>query len=272
MAKENRLGGLGWIKQTLVKEPSQNDQPKENVSIKLINLNDIQLNPHQPRKTFTEKEMEELKASIKKDGLLQSVVVATIENSTKYLLVAGERRVRAARALGLIEIPAMITEGDPAEIGLIENIQRQNLNPIEEAFAYSSLIVRKNYTQKQLAEVLGKKQALVSKMVQLTSLPEEVLKKCSELNINRKEVLFNISKFKNEKDMLDFIEKVESENLSIKNVRELTQQKPSNKLKQKITPTIKYVNALLNILEKTEGFSDEEKEKIKELYGVIKDV
>lgn len=144
----------------------------------LVQLRVEQIRPgrHQPRQTFNATTLEELKASIKKHGVMQPVVVRPVAHGT-YELVAGERRWRAAQALGLPEIPAIIkalSDQEALEGSLIENLQRDNLNPLEEASAYQRLMEEFAYTQEQLAEAVGKDRSSVANALRLLRLPEEI--------------------------------------------------------------------------------------------------
>ena len=137
-----------------------------------INMGEIHPNPDQPRKTFDETKLRELAASIARQGLLQPIIVqkrAAPEGG--YLLVAGERRFRAHQLLERTTLPAILTEGNPDEIALIENIQRENLNPLEEAEALERMMARYHYTQEELGKVIGKAQNTVSEALQLNALP-----------------------------------------------------------------------------------------------------
>lgn len=137
-----------------------------------VNLSEIHPNPDQPRKTFDEARLRELAASIERQGLLQPIIVQKRAGSDGgYLLVAGERRFRAHQLLEKVTIPAILTEGNPDEIALIENIQREDLNPLEEAEALERMMDRYHYTQEELGQVIGKAQNTVSETLQLNTLP-----------------------------------------------------------------------------------------------------
>ncbi|HAM40501.1 MAG TPA: hypothetical protein DDX89_00100 [Candidatus Omnitrophica bacterium] len=144
----------------------------------LVQLRVEQIRPgrHQPRQTFDAATLEELKASIKTHGVMQPIVVRPVAHGT-YELVAGERRWRAAQALGLPEIPAIVkplSDQEALEGSLIENLQRENLNPLEEASAYQRLMEEFAYTQEQLAEAVGKDRSSVANALRLLRLPEEI--------------------------------------------------------------------------------------------------
>lgn len=132
---------------------------------------------NQPRKNFDECSLDELASSIKKYGIIQPIIVKKIEDSNKYQLIAGERRWRASKLAGLEKIPAIIREYkkvDRMAVALIENIQRENLNPLEEARAMQSLLEECSMTHNQIAESIGKSRAAVSNQLRLLSLHDEV--------------------------------------------------------------------------------------------------
>jgi ParB family chromosome partitioning protein len=139
----------------------------------MLSLDNIVANPNQPRKTFDDEELAELAETIKTHGVLQPVVVEQVENG-KFMLVMGERRTRAARLAGLLEIPAMVRRFTPEEsitVALIENIQRANLNPIEEALAYKHLMDVSGLSQDAAASRVGKNRATFANSMRLLKLP-----------------------------------------------------------------------------------------------------
>jgi ParB family chromosome partitioning protein len=134
-------------------------------------------NPQNPRRRFKDEELEDLARSIREKGLLQPIVVRPLADARGYEIVAGERRWRAAQLAQMHDVPALVREvsdGEALEIALIENIQRTDLNPLEEAQGYQQLIERFGYTQQQLAESLGKSRSHVANTLRLMSLPEKV--------------------------------------------------------------------------------------------------
>ena len=153
-------------------------KPKnEDNNFKFINTSQIQANKNQPRKNFKKEELEELANSIKSQGVLQPIVVRLIDNNN-YEIVAGERRWRAAQIVGLHEIPSYIKNIDPeaiSEAALIENIQRENLNAVEEARAYQSILKNKNSDYDKLSRAVGKSKSHISNMIRLLELDSEIL-------------------------------------------------------------------------------------------------
>jgi ParB family chromosome partitioning protein len=148
--------------------------PKKRVNIVLdIPVQNIRPNPHQPRKEFKEESLEELAGSIKKHGLIQPITVRYI-GEKRFELISGERRLRATKLAGLKEIPSYIREVDDEEVisfALIENIQREDLNPMEVAMGYKRLVDELDYTQAEVAEKVGKNRTTVTNMLRLLNLP-----------------------------------------------------------------------------------------------------
>lgn len=145
---------------------------------KLINIKDIVANPYQPRVHFNEKELEELANSIKINGLIQPIIVRQ-SDIFGYELIAGERRLRASQLAGLTEIPAIIKElsnTDSMHQAIVENLQRSDLNPIEEARAFQNIIEKNKITHDQLAKYMGKSRPYISNSIRLLQLPEHILK------------------------------------------------------------------------------------------------
>lgn len=144
--------------------------------IKIININIIEPNKNQPRKFFDKEKLEELATSISQHGLLQPIIVRPYED--RYQIISGERRWRAARMAGLIEIPIIIREIDEKtslELGLIENLQREDLNIVEEAEGYKVLIEEHKLTQEEISKRVGKARSSISNAMRILVLPKEVL-------------------------------------------------------------------------------------------------
>ena len=152
--------------------------PNERIVVKQIPLAQIGTNPDQPRKNFTADELNELATSIKEKGVLQPILLRTAQNKPYiYEIVAGERRFRASKIAGLTEIPALVKNIDnnnAMEIALIENVQRENLTPIEEADAYKNLMECCDYELPDVARLIGKSESYIRNMLRLTTLPESV--------------------------------------------------------------------------------------------------
>ncbi len=150
------------------------------VVVKQIPLIQIGANPDQPRKTFSDAELAELAASIKEKGVLQPILLRAVDGRPyMYEIVAGERRYRASKMAGLTEIPALvksITPENAMEIALIENVQRENLNPIEEAAAYKNIMDKCGYELADVARLIGKSDSYIRNIMRLDSLPADVKK------------------------------------------------------------------------------------------------
>ncbi len=141
-----------------------------------IKLDDIKANPYQPRQFFDDEQLKSLATSIKRKGVFQPILVQKLSDGT-YQLVAGERRMRASQLAGLEEIPAIITDFSPEEqleVAILENVQRENLNPIEEAEGYKRLLDEFDHTQDQLSEIIGKSRSHISNVMRLLHLPDDV--------------------------------------------------------------------------------------------------
>ena len=175
MAKQKGLGkGLGAL---LGEESLRADTPAEGV-VSTLPLQKIEPNPLQPRKTFAEEELDALAESIRIHGIIQPLTVRLLPNGY-YQIIAGERRWRAARLAGLSQVPVVVIEADDRkamELALIENLQRADLNPIEEAEGYQQLISQYGMTQEQAAERVGKSRPAVANALRLLSLGPEILK------------------------------------------------------------------------------------------------
>ena len=151
-------------------ETPQDDQ------FRMVDVSKISENPYQPRKDFNEDALTDLTESIREKGVLSPLLV--VQKGEEYLLVAGERRLRAAKGAGLAEVPCIVRvldEEEMAQIALIENIQRADLNVIEEANGYAALIKKYNYTQQQLADLMGKSRPYIANLLRLLELPQPVM-------------------------------------------------------------------------------------------------
>ena len=150
--------------------------PEAHTIVLEVSVDDIVENPRQPRRHFNPEDLEDLMESIKEHGILQPLVVTRLGQT--FELIAGERRLRASRALGLKTIPVIVREADEQqklELALIENIQRQDLSPVEEAIAYKALLDEFNLTQEQVGKRVGKSRSNVANIVRLLELPESIL-------------------------------------------------------------------------------------------------
>lgn len=164
---------LGKGLSALIPDKIENTAQEEGAAF--VNVDRIKPNPFQPREKFDKKRFEELISSIREKGIIQPIIVRPKEGN--YELIAGERRLRAAKELGIREIPIIVKEvsdADALELSLIENIQREELNPIEEAKAFQRLIDGFGFTQEEVAKAVGKDRATISNTIRLLSLPKRV--------------------------------------------------------------------------------------------------
>ena len=173
MSKKRGLGrGLGALIPGDVNEGEQQDAQ---TGLRTVPVTSIRPNPHQPRSVMDEEKLSELSASIKEHGLIQPLIVT--EKNGRYTLIAGERRWRASQLAGLREVPVVVKEATPQamlELAIIENIQRADLNPLEEAYAYQQLMDDFGLTQDNVAQRVGKGRSTVANLVRLINLPENI--------------------------------------------------------------------------------------------------
>ena len=217
----------------------------ENI-ITILKLSMVDPKSDQPRKFFDKEALEELSESIKENGLLQPILVREYGEG-RYQIIAGERRFRASKLAGLDEIPAIILDRDDrkaAEIALIENIQRENLNPIEEAMAFRSLAEEYGLTQEELAERVGKSRSAIANSTRLLDLPEEVLEMVAngDISAGHGRTLLGV---KNRENMLLLANKTVEYDLSVRQLEE--EVKKINKMKpvveieeEEILPLVDY--------------------------------
>ena len=193
-------------------------------SVKELKISDIEPRADQPRKTFDIENLQLLADSIAIHGVLQPIIVRENPNfAGSYEIIAGERRWRASKMAGLSEIPVVIVDGDDlkvAQIALVENVQRENLNPVEEALAYSALMDRHNLTQEQIAKEVGKSRPAVANMLRLLDLPNEVLEmlKAEKITNGHARALLGL---KNDEDMIALAQKTFDKGFSVREVERL---------------------------------------------------
>ncbi len=161
--------------------------PEAHQEVRDVDVLVIRENPRQPRHFFAPEDLEDLMNSIKCYGIIQPLIVTRLDDD-HFELIAGERRLRAARALGLKTVPAIVREADDQqklELALIENIQRQDLNAVEEAWAYQALVDEFNLTQEEVAKRVGKSRSTITNILRLLELPEEILIALQEGKISK---------------------------------------------------------------------------------------
>lgn len=194
-----------------------------------LDLADLRVNPYQPRKTFDEEALKELADSIREHGVFQPIIV---KKSIKgYDIIAGERRVRASKLAGLTKVPAIVrnfTDEQMMEIALLENLQRENLNAIEEAEAYQSMLTKLGLTQDELSKKVGKSRSHITNLLGILRLPNEVRQMVSEgkLSMSHARVL---SKLESEDQIMAFANKIKTEKIPVREIEKLTENKEIEK-------------------------------------------
>ena len=225
---KRRALGRG-LEELFFNEPIAYDKVEEKIitetpSEEIVNvkISELRSNPYQPRKVFDEAALQELASSIKEHGVFQPIIV---KKSIKgYEIIAGERRVKASQIAGLEEIPAIIREFNDTEmmeIALLENLQRENLNAIEESMAYKKLLETLGLTQEELAKRLGKSRSHITNMLGLLNLPEEIQTQISDKKISMGHARV-LSKLDSKDQQQELAEKVISEGLSVRKLEEIT--------------------------------------------------
>jgi ParB family chromosome partitioning protein len=229
MTKKNALGrGLGALIEGVEKEILEKKvEVNRDIPIELIDSN-----PFQPRTSFDEQSLDELAASIQKLGIVQPLTVRETGNG-RYQLIAGERRLRAARRAGITHIPAYIRTADDRamlELALVENIQREDLDAIEVAISFQRLIEECNLTQEELSDRVGKQRSTVANYLRLLKLPAEI-----QLGIKNKQLMMGHARtlinIEDPKKQINIYYKIIDGELSVRQAEELVRQLQSEKLK-----------------------------------------
>src|SRR6056297_1694329 len=265
-------------------------EPAEKVNVVLnIPVNHIRANPHQPRKDFKREALDELADSIKKHGLIQPITVRHI-GEKRFELISGERRLRATKLAGLENISAYIREANDEQIiafALIENIQREELNPLEISMGYQRLIDECDYTQSEVAERVGKNRSTVTNMLRLLQLPAfiQAALRDESITTGHARTLVNV---KNEKDQKKILEAIQKKELSVRQTEALVksydkkkEQKSSKSAVKKRDPFLddvskrlrKQFSTKVNIKQKGKGgeirieyYSDDDLERLSQLF------
>jgi ParB family chromosome partitioning protein len=228
MAERKALGkGLGALIPDI-----EGDLVERKEGALYCNLDEIQLNHYQPRSTFDKGKIEELASSIKEKGVIQPLLVRKLKSG--YQLIAGERRLRAAKSAGLREVPILIKEISGAELleySLIENLQREDLNPIEEAEAYKKLMKDFGYTQQKVAQVLGKNRATIANQLRLLKLPEMVKKSLAqgEITIGHARCLLSLNEVQKQREAFRIVVR---KGLSVRETEKLVKRLSQEKKKR----------------------------------------
>ena len=192
-----------------------------------IKVGDIEPRGDQPRKEFDDESLQSLADSILAHGVLQPIIVRENVNFPgTYEIIAGERRWRASKIAGLSEIPAITIDGDDlkvAQIALVENVQRENLNPVEEALAYNALVKRFGLTQDQLSKEVGRSRSAIANMLRLLELPDEVLEllKDGKITTGHARAILGLD---NDEQMVLLAQRVEERGLSVRDVEKLVRK------------------------------------------------
>ena len=220
------------------------EEIRENSPYKLLPIHKIEPNRNQPRQDFDEEELQALSESLSTHGILQPLTVREL-NSGYYQIIAGERRWRAARMAGLTEVPVVVIEADDRktmELALIENLQRQDLNPVEEALGYRSLMDDFGLTQDDAAKQVGKSRPAVANALRLLNLPEAVLEKVREGSISAGHARAILS-VKSEKDQLQMMQKIIALDLSVRQTEMLCKNLSKKPAPEKpVTLAVNYVS------------------------------
>lgn len=215
------------------------ESKKETQEIINININKIKTNPYQARISFNDERINELAQSIKQKGLIQPIILKPSTTPDEYLLIAGERRYRAAKLAGLESIPSIVrdvSEEEVALLSLIENLQRQDLNPIEEARAYKNILEKFNITQEELSKMIGKDRSVIANSIRLLSLPQQVVDLLISglITSGHARALAGIE---DEKKQIELSNRIVKEKLTVRDIEEILKiLKP--KRRKKVTPEV----------------------------------
>mgnify|MGYP004659488651 FL=1 len=218
-----KFGGLGKGLDTIFAE---NETEDSNSSV-MLKISEIEPNRSQPRKDFDENSLSDLAQSISQHGLLQPLLVRPLPIGG-YQIVAGERRYRACRMAGLTEVPETIRElsdTETMELALIENLQREDLSPIEEALGYKALIDEHGFSQEEVATSVGKSRPAIANSLRILKLPDSVLEyvKQDKISAGHARALLMLD---NEEDMLELAELIYKKDLSVRQAEKLAKKKP----------------------------------------------
>lgn len=227
---------------------------KNQETVSDIELTRIIAGIYQPRQNFNDTEIEELADSIREKGVIQPIILRKIDDENNYEIIAGERRFRACQLLGLKTIPAIVKKlnnHEALELALIENIQRSDLSPIEEALGYKKLINEFSYTQDQISKKLGKSRSHIANLLRLLSLPERV-----QNMLNMKQISMGHARaIINSQNPEELAERIIADSLNVRNVEDLIRDEKVRKIEKFSSlvkqETTKFVNSdYLNKLEK----------------------
>ncbi len=266
--------------------PNDTDTKTEENKYRKVPLSQIAPNPQQPRQQFDEEALQQLARSLKENGLMQPLVVK--QNGNGYIIIAGERRYRASKLAGFTEVPVMlmndVSDTRMLELALIENIRRENLNPIETAEAYKHLLEQCQLTQNELADRVGKSRTAVANTMRLMGLPVQVkqMLRESKLTEGHARAILSLS---TETEMLTVADQIVNNSLSVRQVESVTKKQKKRRLipKRKIPALIEVENYMKRLLGTSvkitpglkrgkieiEYYTDEDLERMLELFKKI---
>lgn len=268
----NKKSKLAGTKEKTKDHPA-NVSDYDEGSMLSVDIDLITPNPEQPRHYFNPESLAELSQSIKQKGVLQPVIIRKGDDG-KVLLIAGERRYRAAKMAGLKKIPAILSKGNPLEIAIIENLQRENLSPIEEAEALARLMKEFKYTQEQLAEVVGKARSTITEILSINRIPDNLRELCRTSDIPKSH-LIEVAKQETPRLMKALLNDIENNDLKTSHLRQKTRPKLSAVLPEKAAVDIaldrinKLVEAILKI--DFDSMNKAEKKKISKALEELND-
>ena len=239
-----------------------------------IDLSKLRTNPSQPRTLIDEKSLDQLAATIEKHGLIQPIAVTNDPDEPgRFIIVAGERRFRAFQKLGKETIPAIQTSGATDEIALIENIQRENLHPLEEARALANLIEKHGYRQEDAAEVIGKSRPTVNELLRLISLPALIQEECRTFDIP-KSTLVALSRMHSEEEQLSAWEEAKHGRMTVRNAKAVQKGQTNHQIVshplQKAVETGRGFVRRLERASKTQTLPDEA--TVRDLYALYNQI
>ena len=249
------LGSLLGDMNSLAKiQEVQEVSAEEAKTARMIRLRDIEPNRNQPRRNFSEEELQELADSVRTYGIITPLIL--VKEDKHYMIIAGERRWRAAKLAGLKEVPAVIreySEREIAEISLVENIQRSDLNPLEEAEAFDHLMKAYNLTQEELSDRIGKSRSSIANALRLLKLPDEVREYviCGNLSQGHAKAILGLE---SEDKIPETAKLVIDQELSVREteqlVKKLNMNKPEKPAKKALKNQVEYTNAENDLAER----------------------
>lgn len=237
--------GLGKGLNSLFEE-NETDFEESQKELIQIPITQVEPNKAQPRKTFEKDALDELASSIAQNGMLQPIIARPLQNG-QYQIVSGERRWRAARLAGLREVPVIVKELDDKttlEIGLIENLQREDLNIVEEAKGYRVLIEEFSLTQEEVAKRVGKSRPVIANAMRILALPEKVLDLVLEgqLSSGHARALLPLQELYEQQAFIKLVEQIVQKGLTVRDVENMAKKKPGKKQKAEDKNAIYYAS------------------------------